>query len=297
MTRRGEALTEKPVNRVACVNVNASPPTMKMIHWLYESIQNMTEPPEVFLSAAELEKFRAFRFEKRRSDWLLGRWTAKRLLQAVILQHTQQMVLRNALEIHNDADGVPVASFNLQPLTWNLSISHSNAYAVCAVCDSRIGADLESIAPREPYLVNDYFTANEQARVNASPRAQREIVVTAIWSAKEAALKAIHKGLSLDTRAVEISIASFEHAPARWTAFEIKFNFENAETYYGWWRVQEGFVLTLATDAQAAPYDFPTSPEISLLANLGEAHGQGHGDVSHRIAGATRHHARHESRD
>lgn len=257
----------------------------------------MTEPPEVFLSAAELEKYHAFRFEKRRNDWLLGRWTAKRLLQAVILQRTQQMVLRNAVDIYNDADGVPLASVDLQPSGWNLSISHSNDYALCAVCDRDIGADLESIAPREPYLVKDYFTVNEQARVNASLPAQREMVVTAIWSAKEAALKAIHKGLSLDTRTVEISLAPFEHTPTRWTPFEIQFDLENAKTLNGWWRVQEGFVLTLAAEAQDAPYEFPTSPEISLLANLGEAHGQRHGDVSHRIAGATRHHARHESRD
>jgi 4'-phosphopantetheinyl transferase len=275
-----------------------------MIHWLLESAQNMTEPPEAFLSAAELEIYRAFRFEKRRSDWLLGRWTAKRLLQAVLLQETNELLARDALEIFNDADGVPFAMIRSQRAAWNLSISHSNQHALCAVHQNLeglrdlrgLGADLEYIEPREDYLARDYFTAREQARVDASTPAQRDLVVTAIWSAKEAALKAIHKGLSLDTRAVEISLALFEQAPAQWTRFEIEFAFEQAETFSGWWRAQAGFVLTIVGASDDAPDEFPTAPEVLLL-ELGVKNDQEHGIVHRRIAETTRHHARHSKRD
>lgn len=276
-----------------------------MIHWLEESAQNITEPPEAFLSAAELETYRAFRFEKRRTDWLLGRWTAKRLLQAVMLQETNELLARDALEIFNDADGVPFARIRSQRAAWNLSISHSNQHALCACSPlplgerlgvRGIGADLELIEPREDYLVRDYFTAREQARVDASTPAQRDLVVTAIWSAKEAALKAIHKGLSLDTRAVEISLALFEQAPAQWTRFEIEFAFEQAETFSGWWRVQAGFVLTIVGASDDAPDEFPTAPEVLLL-ELGVKNDQEHGSVHRRIAETTRHHARHSKRD
>ena len=34
------------------------------------------------LSAPELEQYSRLRFEKRRREWLLGRWTAKQLLCA-----------------------------------------------------------------------------------------------------------------------------------------------------------------------------------------------------------------------
>ncbi len=270
------------------------------MYWLLESAQNMTEPPEAFLSAAELEKFRTLRFEKRRSEWLLGRWTAKRLLQAVLLQQRNELVARDALEICNDADGVPHAqdlrvshgehrSPDLEGL--KLSISHSNDHALCAVSDGQVGADLEWIEARAEYLVRDYFTANEQARVNASSPAQRDIVVTAIWSAKEAALKAIHKGLSLDTRVVTISIVPFANAPAQWTPFEIQWNVEQSNALRGWWRVEQGFVLTVVTTLAEMPHAQPLSIEAEML-----LHSQHTQDDSHaRIAQHTHHHARHNS--
>lgn len=275
-----------------------------MLHWLVESAQNMTEPPEAFLSAAELEKYRAFRFEKRRSDWLLGRWTAKRLLQAILLQETNKMIARDALEIFNDADRVPTcnlqpATCSLQPATWNLSISHSNQHALCAVNRGAVGADLEIIEPRAENFSADYFTANEIARVNAAPSAQRDILVTALWCAKEATLKAIHKGLSLDTRAVEISIAPFDHAPERWTPFEIELRGQAqgaVPPLRGWWRVQNGFALTLVGATNDAPDEFPTVPEIEWL-KLGVHNGPRHGSVHRRIAETTRHHARHVQRN
>ncbi len=264
-----------------------------MIYWLFESAQNMTEPPETFLSAAELEKFSTFRFDKRRSEWLLGRWTAKRLLQAVMMQQTNEMIPRDAIEIFNDADGVPHIE-NLRGLAdlegLAISISHSNDHALCAVSDNHVGADLELIEPREEYLVRDYFTANEVARVNASAPAQRDVLVTAIWSAKEAALKAIHKGLSVDTRAVEISIAPFKNAPIQWMPFEIKFDLENAQTLNGWWHSQDGFVLTLATTDTTTPPAQPLLLEMELMAHSKNQHNDAH----HRIAQQTHHHARHD---
>ena len=272
---------------------------MYMIHWLLESAQNLTEPPEAFLSAAELEKFSTFRFEKRRNDWLLGRWTAKRLLQAVLLQQTDELIARDEIEIFNDADGVPhvtnlrvshamLGIADLEGL--NVTISHSNDHALCAVSDHHIGADLEFVEPRAEYLVRDYFTANEIARVNASSPAQHDMVVTAIWSAKEAVLKAMHKGLSVDTRAVEISIAPFENIPAQWMAFEIKSDFQNTVLLHGWWRAQDGFVLTLAATAAEMPPVQPLLLEMELIAHSKNQHNDAH----HRIAQQTHHHARHD---
>lgn len=275
-----------------------------MIHWLLEPAQNMTEPPETFLSAAEWERFTSLRFEKRRLDWLLGRWTAKRLLQAILLEQTHDMVARHAIEIFNDADGAPKIS-EIESLRdesikqtikgLNLSISHSNAHAFCAVSDETIGADLEIIEPRPEYLVGDYFTTAEQAHVSASTPATRDVVVTAIWSAKEAVLKALRKGLSEDTRAVEISIAPFEGAPAEWTPFEIELDLEHEGTLRCWWRAQDGFVLALAADAPETPDEIPTTPE-TVLVTVGELH-EGHGVLPRRIAQATRHHPRHSARD
>jgi 4'-phosphopantetheinyl transferase len=273
------------------------------MHWLLESVDDLKEFPEAFLSAGEMAKYTSFRFPKRRDEWLLGRWTAKRLLQAVLLQQTNEIIARSAVEILNDGDGVPYAKLHEEPLAIHFSLSHSTNHALCACyapakqdgTAGRIGADLEFIEPRDEYLVRDYFTAQEAEQVAAIAPALRDTLITAIWSAKEAVLKALHKGLSVDTRTVDITMAPFAQAPSQWAKFEIQLNLETQETLYGWWRVQEGFVLTLAGNAEDAPDATPLTPEVVLVTS-GDSH-EGHGVLHHRIAQATRHHSRHAERD
>ncbi|MCB8986887.1 MAG: 4-phosphopantetheinyl transferase family protein [Ardenticatenaceae bacterium] len=43
----------------------------------------------------------------------------------------------------------------------------------------------------------------------------------AVWSAKEAVLKALHLGLTVDTRCVECLIAPVAERPSTWTPFTI----------------------------------------------------------------------------
>lgn len=248
-----------------------------MIHWLIESAQDLQEKPEWFLSKAEQEKYATFQIEKRRDEWLLGRWTAKRLVQARLLDQDPHMVALDALEIFNDADGVPHVRDlrGLQDLKGlNVSISHSHEHALCAVSTRRVGADLEFVEPRDENLVNDYFTANEIARVKESSPETRDIVINALWSAKEAALKALHKGLSVDTRAVEISLAPFENAPETWTPFQIRITDDTVSSapLRGWWRVFDGFVLTLAANVQELPDAAELLPETFLVAHAPAPH-------------------------
>ncbi len=265
-----------------------------MIHWLVESASDLAEKPEWFLSRAEQAKYATFHAAKRREEWLLGRWTAKRLLQAALLQTTNELLALDALEIFNDADGAPFASCNALPAAWNLSLSHSHAHAFCAVSETRVGADLEFIEPRAENFVGDYFTANESARVNAASDAARAVLVTAIWSAKEAALKALHKGLSVDTRAVEISIAPLERAPEHWTPFAIAVRRDTfgrtAPPLRGWWRGWGAFVLTLAAESHAVLDAAEASPEMILVARAPAP--QPH--PSHRI-GPVAHHSTHHA--
>jgi 4'-phosphopantetheinyl transferase len=228
-----------------------------MIQWLQQSLRDMDDPPELFLGAAERARFDSFRFDKRRSDWLLGRWTAKRLLQAVLLHQCHERAPRRALEIVSDADGAPFARLSGQTLPFHLSISHSHGSALCAVDAEAIGIDLEWVEPREPPFIGDYLTPREQGSVNTAPPAQRDALVTCMWSAKEAVLKARRKGLSVDTRAVDVSIAPFEQPPTRWSPFETILHGKELQgpPLYGWWRIHGGFVLTLAAATRDAPVE------------------------------------------
>ena len=57
-----------------------------MIHWLLQSYADCPEvangqAPLGLLNAAEIERLGQFTVEKRRREWLLGRYTVKQLVQ------------------------------------------------------------------------------------------------------------------------------------------------------------------------------------------------------------------------
>src|SRR6266540_730485 len=244
-----------------------------MINWLIQSITahpNLTQglAPAGLLSPSEQQRLAAFTVAKRRGDWLLGRWTAKRLLQSYVAQCTDAWLPLDTFIIDSDSDGAPhvivdcklqISDFpsNLQSAICNLqslmlSISHCDGHAFCALADrSRlaIGADIERIAPRAPEFAADYFTSNELAQVAASPVNERDATVTLIWSAKEAALKTLRLGLTVDTRRVSIELCQPDGAALAWAPLAVHSTLPQAETsggMYGWWWIVGEYVLTLA---------------------------------------------------
>jgi phosphopantetheinyl transferase len=165
---------------------------------------NTTRPD--FLSAAECKTYAALRFPKRRQEWLLGRWTAKQLLQRSLRAYRGLPL--PAISVNADPDGAPYLSVDGEGrLPTSLSISHRSGRAFCALSPGvspSIGVDIEQIEPRAAAFVSDFFTQDEAERVWTCPEDRRDTLVTVIWSAKEAVLKALREGLRMDTRAVEI---------------------------------------------------------------------------------------------
>jgi 4'-phosphopantetheinyl transferase len=262
-----------------------------VIYWLIESAQDLAEPPEWFLSQPERERYASFRFDKRRQEWLLGRWTAKRLVQAVLLAQTGQLIPPETIEIANDPDGVPHIRCSVQPVLWHLSLSHAHGYALATLGQASVGADLEWTEPRADSFINDYFTPAEIGAVQAAWSQLRDLQVTALWSAKEAVLKVLGKGLSVDTRAVEIDLAPFGQPPEQWMAFHIRTSLEPGELF-GWWRQFDGFVLTVASKGTTPPEEQPRVLEEYLVTHSPTAGTVGSEHTRHRIAQGTRHHLR-----
>ncbi|MCU0514502.1 MAG: 4'-phosphopantetheinyl transferase superfamily protein [Anaerolineae bacterium] len=193
--------------------------------------------PAGLLTPAEAACFAALKTPKRRHDWLLGRWTAKRLLQGQVPGNP---------EILNNADGVPLVT---GCPALSLSISHCDDRAVCAAAwQHTVGVDVERIAPRQPVFVQDYFTPLEVAQVDQAAPAQRDTLVTLIWSAKETALKVLHRGLSLDTRTVQVTLPAAPPAAAGWSPLHLDCGPQGS--FPGWWRMEAGYVFTLAVNAR-----------------------------------------------
>ncbi len=171
--------------------------------------------PVGLLSPAEQARCDGFVVAKRRRDWLLGRWTAKHLLQSYLAQAHGVSVRLDEVEIRAGEDGAPYAWAG-ERLPLSLSISHSGPDSFCALCEARAGhagADVEQIEPREPSLPQTFFTPAEIAAVESVRPAERDAYITAVWSAKEAALKTLHTGLRADTRQVDVAIA---HLGPQW---------------------------------------------------------------------------------
>jgi 4'-phosphopantetheinyl transferase len=241
-----------------------------MIDWLIQSIDahpslSQGAAPDGLLSFSEQQRLATFTVAKRRRDWLLGRLTAKRLLQSYVAQCTGAWLPLDTFIIGSDPDGAPHVigdwrleigdrEKNLQSPISNLelSISHSNGYAFCAISDCAglaIGADIERIAPRAPEFAADYFTSAELAQVAASPANERDATVTLIWSAKEAALKALRLGLTVDTRRVSIGLSEHHSATLAWAPLAVRSTLPKAAAVgglHGWWRIVGEYALTLA---------------------------------------------------
>jgi 4'-phosphopantetheinyl transferase len=201
--------------------------------------------------------FARLRFAKRRREWILGRWTAKQLLRRS--QQTYGALPLHAISVGNDPDGAPYLSVEGQGrLELSLSISHCQDRAFCALSPTlppTVGADLEHIERRDPAFVHDFFTTAENKRIWTCPTARRDALITVVWSAKEAALKALRHGLRVDTRSVEVvHVAGLEGIQAAvqtlpdqpWHKLEIRCTLRHTVPLHAWWQPWEDFVLTLA---------------------------------------------------
>ena len=230
-----------------------------MIHWLVQSATKNSDlargiAPLGLLHPAEQTRLSMLKLTKRRCEWLLGRSTAKHLLQACIAHDLNLRLPLNAITIYNDAYGAPVAMVDCgaRVAEWIISISHSydNAFCAASCASIGLGADIEHVEPHGPLFVEDYFTRDEIERVRSAPLEMRDTFITAIWSAKEAALKALHLGLTIDTQRITCAIDPTYYPDHGWIEFEIACTRGYTEMLQGWWRMWNGYVLALATTAQ-----------------------------------------------
>lgn len=222
------------------------------IHWTLGHAAGPGLTARCFLHQQERRELGQLATPRRRRDWLLGRHTAKQLLQGYLWRAQQRRVPLAQLEIHRHPDGMPLVRGMEQRLS--LSISHRQGWSLCALgpgAGVNVGADIELVEPRSARFVSDYFTAQELDQLRAAPIEQRDLLVTATWSAKEAALKALCLGLSVDTRRVCCELAP---AGPGWSRYTVRHTISapgpgRAPGLTGWWRPWQRFVLTLATTA------------------------------------------------
>ena len=224
------------------------------VYWL-EQIEVDVPAENDWLSATEIACLNGLRVAKRRADWRLGRWTAKRALASYLTLPPYPHVLAK-IEIRPSPSGAPVGFFSHEPATASISISHRANRAVCALAPSGVdlGCDLELIEPRSAAFIADYFTPEEQTLVSRASPAERFRLAALLWSGKESALKALQTGLRLDTLCVIVSLHNGSPDLKGWSPLQVRFH---GRTFDGWWQQADGIVRTLV----GAP---PPNPPVRL---------------------------------
>jgi 4'-phosphopantetheinyl transferase len=111
-----------------------------------------------------------------------------------------------------------------------------------------VGADVEMIEPRPLSLAEQFFAADELAALLARPEAERDLLITLVWSAKEAFLKCIKEGLRVDTRAIAVALPEETSGAEVWRPLEVAARGDltgAGRSYKSWWRRDGGKALTL----------------------------------------------------
>jgi 4'-phosphopantetheinyl transferase len=233
------------------------------IYWLE---QNEADVPagNQWLSAEETLRLNSLRFPKRRTDWRLGRWTAKHAVAACLNLPRDPYALAN-IEIRAASSGAPEASSPGQPTPVTISLSHRAGTALCAVAPRGIslGCDLEVIEPRSDAFVADYFTEREHALIEQTSVEARPLLLALLWSAKESALKALRVGLRFDTRCMDVmpvnvsprddeerpkplsSAPPLPDEPNGW--HPVRVISSEAQVFRGWWRRADHMVRSIVS--------------------------------------------------
>jgi 4'-phosphopantetheinyl transferase len=238
------------------------------VFWLEQNVAEVRADTD-WLSSDELARFDSFRIPKRRLDWRLGRWTAKHAVAAYLNLPCDPPTLA-AIEIRPAASGAPEVFLEGRAAPVSISLTHRDGRAVCAIGDATtvLGCDLEIVEPRSDAFVSDYFTPQEQELVARAAQADRFLILSLLWSAKESTLKALKEGLRIDTRQVEVAsenviaaINTAAESPSSIDAwYPLQTRFEQ-RTFQGWWRRGGEFVLTLVSEPESAPpARLPQSP-------------------------------------
>jgi 4'-phosphopantetheinyl transferase len=248
------------------------------IFWLEQLAADVPDD-DGWLSPAERTRLGQLRFPKRRTDWRLGRWTAKRAIAAFFHFSLSSSGLAQ-VEIRSAPSGAPQAFIGNQPAQIVISLSHRDGVAACAVGEcTALGCDLEVIEPRSSAFIADYFTGDEQAFVLSDPSDERDLKATLLWSAKESVLKALRTGLREDTRRVTVAMEAMQNQPMRpqpaaqyWHFLQTR-HFERV--FCGWWKAEGNLVRTVVADPPPLPpslfeVDRTTATKFSAAANLGQ---------------------------
>jgi 4'-phosphopantetheinyl transferase len=222
------------------------------VYWFEQTAAQLPRESD-WLSPAELMCLNGMRFARRRSDWLLGRWTAKHALSLYL-----DISRLREIEVLAAPSGAPQVRVGGKPAAVEISLSHRSGTAVCTIAPSpcALGCDLEAVEPHSEAFVADFFRPEEQLLVAHALAGDRPLLIALLWSGKESVLKALRCGLRIDTREVVVTydtVLACDAAPCDATWRPLEACYAGAQVFRGWWHCSDELVRTVVADPPPAP--------------------------------------------
>ena len=248
----------------------ASGATLPGMQWLARGEPSVPDGWD-WLTPAEAGRARGMRFTKRRTEYLLRRFSGKCAVAATVgLSEAPADLARIA--VLNRPTGAPFVEVDGAPLGLDVSLTDRAGWAVCLVGSdlAAVGCDLEIVEQRSPGFVRDFLTPAEQADVAAIGGMAADgwdAAANLVWSAKESALKVLRTGLRADTRTVEVALAdpaAVVRPGAGWQRLSVT---TGSARFPGWWLRDGLFLLTVVAGDPGAlaqpPVELPGSAPLS----------------------------------
>jgi phosphopantetheine--protein transferase-like protein len=224
------------------------------------------------LSAGERTHWLSMRaVEKRRREWLLGRYAAKEAVRLLIQRRMDARLSPAEIEIVPDGYGCPQVSLSgagpwpaaasQAACSPSISIAHCGGTAVAlAAFKANVGVDLESLNRRPEAFESIAFSADERKLLAALPADW----ALRMWCAKEAVGKALGRGLSAGLQAFRIT-----RAHASTGCIEVE---QGGKSFAVYTARESNFVFSAMIYQQGAVLMRPSRQDILdyLLQKLGE---------------------------
>ncbi len=154
------------------------------------------------LNEDEKNKAQKFHFEKHRKRFTIARSSLKKILSFYLSISPQEIEFT-----YNDY-GKPNLLEKINNIDLQFNVSHSEDIAIYGItCHYLIGVDIEYIRPMSEAenLAKRFFSIQEYKHISLLSSAKKDREFFKLWTAKEAYLKAIGKGISGGLEKVKIS--------------------------------------------------------------------------------------------
>lgn len=217
---------------------------MKNKIWFCRRNQDTVPKSDTWLLPGERLFAQSLKTEKRRRDWVLGRWTAKQCLLQFFKSLGHEMKAEE-IGVFRGETGAPEVKISGLDMEASISLSHraDEAIAVCGPIDFRIGCDLEIIEERSNPFIEDYFLDSEQDWIHRDGPDGIPMRANLLWSAKESVMKSTRKGLSLHPR--KICVRDIEQLQRnQWSAFHAR-KIKTGESWNGYYKLTDSRIMTI----------------------------------------------------